>query len=134
MKRGPKVKFIVPASETDGGLRTRKRGDGRAYYTTYVSEGCDTQKFKEFGRDAKLAIMKFELWRHGRIAEGIGALQQLEHLRVVKVNPGDLIVYSTPASLSLHRRDQIRRVIITEFPNNRVLIIESGSLGVFRNG
>lgn len=59
----------------------------------------------------------------------------LEHLQVLRLELGDVLVLTFPGELTFEMAAKIRERIVGEFPGHKVLIIDSGaSMGVIRSG
>jgi hypothetical protein len=59
---------------------------------------------------------------------------ELEHLRVLRLEPGDVLVLTCPDPLTFERAETLRARVKQEFPGHKVIVIDSGgSLGVVRS-
>lgn len=57
----------------------------------------------------------------------------VEHLQVLRLEPGDVVVMSWPEPLTLDDADRMHQMLKSAFPRNRSLIIDSdGQIGVIR--
>ena len=58
-----------------------------------------------------------------------------EHLHVLRIEPGDVLVFSHPGRLSDVARDAITGKTVRAFPGHYVMLLEEGmQLGVVREG
>lgn len=56
----------------------------------------------------------------------------LEHVRVLRVQPGDVITLTTDAPVDHQAADRIRQRLSQAFPNNECIVISGGELSVAR--
>lgn len=62
-----------------------------------------------------------------------GVLEQVEHLQVAEVRPGDVLVVTVKQALSPQAVERVSAMLKSIWPNTRVLILDqSATLGVVR--
>lgn len=58
----------------------------------------------------------------------------IEHLGVLKIEPGDTIVIKSPVLLSTEQVERIKECVSRHFPQNRVMLLEAGKdIGVIKS-
>lgn len=57
----------------------------------------------------------------------------LEHLQVLRLEPGDILVFTFPGSMSVAHTESVLESMHREFPGHKALVIDQGGLlGVIR--
>lgn len=59
----------------------------------------------------------------------------LEHLKVLRLEPDDVLVFTHPTPMSAACADHIKKRLSEVFPGHRAVVLDQGSgLGVIRRG